>query len=206
MKNPWEEISLSDYENHMKHGSVMQLQTLNSMTKEQLESYSVKTAMIFGIAGGNGLDHVKGGMFETLYGVDINADYLNEVQKRYANLGGMLECLHLDLTSESEKLPPADFVIANLLVEYIGYSAFKNAVERANPKYVSCIIQINDDAEKWVSSSPYIHAFDNLGEVHNQMAESELNSAMEEIGYKPSSRKSAAVPGGKKLVRLDYSR
>ena len=29
MKNPWEEISLSDYENHMKLDSVMQLQAMN---------------------------------------------------------------------------------------------------------------------------------------------------------------------------------
>lgn len=29
MKNPWEEIPLTDYENHMKLDSVMQLQTMN---------------------------------------------------------------------------------------------------------------------------------------------------------------------------------
>ena len=33
MKNPWEEISLSDYENNMKLGSVMQLQAMNEMMK-----------------------------------------------------------------------------------------------------------------------------------------------------------------------------
>ena len=36
MANPWEEISLSNYENHMKLDSVM----------------------ILGIAGGNGLEHI----------------------------------------------------------------------------------------------------------------------------------------------------
>lgn len=30
MKNPWEEIQLSDYENHMKIGSVMQLKPLTA--------------------------------------------------------------------------------------------------------------------------------------------------------------------------------
>lgn len=31
MKNPWEEISLSDYESHMKPDSVMQLQAMDEM-------------------------------------------------------------------------------------------------------------------------------------------------------------------------------
>jgi hypothetical protein len=32
MTNPWEEIPLSDYENHMKLDSVMQLQAMNDNT------------------------------------------------------------------------------------------------------------------------------------------------------------------------------
>ncbi len=52
MKNPWEEISLSDYENHMKLDSVMQLQAMNEMMKGQFNAYSVTNIMILGIAGG----------------------------------------------------------------------------------------------------------------------------------------------------------
>ena len=56
MKNPWEEISLDDYERHMGLGSVMQLQAMNGMMKNQFEDYPVKSAMVLGVAGGgNGL-------------------------------------------------------------------------------------------------------------------------------------------------------
>ena len=58
MVNPWEEISLSDYENHMKLSSVMQLQSLNQMMKQQFNTYPVTSIMILGIAGGNGLEHI----------------------------------------------------------------------------------------------------------------------------------------------------
>lgn len=34
MKNPWEEIPLADYENHMKLDSVRQLQAMNEMMKD----------------------------------------------------------------------------------------------------------------------------------------------------------------------------
>lgn len=58
-------------------------------------------------------------------------------------------------------LPHADLVIANLLVEYIGYPRFQRAVTQIHPAYVSCIIQINVD-DSFVSDSPYLHVFDGL--------------------------------------------
>ena len=48
MNNPWEEIKLSDYENHMSLESVFQLQTMNQMMKEQFYAYPVKSVMILG--------------------------------------------------------------------------------------------------------------------------------------------------------------
>ena len=53
--NPWNEIKLDDYENHMSLDSVNQLQTMNAMMKEQFEAYPVETSMVLGVAGGNGL-------------------------------------------------------------------------------------------------------------------------------------------------------
>ncbi len=89
MKNPWEEIPLNDYENHMKLGSVMQLQTMNEMMKEQFDAYPISSVMILGIAGGNGLEHVQKDKLERVYGVDVNSAYLKEVIHRYPNLDGM---------------------------------------------------------------------------------------------------------------------
>ena len=128
MNNPWEEIKLDDYENHMKLDSVKQLETLNDIMKEQFETFSVKTAMVFGVAGGNGLEHVSGDKYNKVFGVDINQDYLDVVSERYKNLSQVLECLKIDLINESEKLPEAQLVIANLLIEYIGYEVFKKAI------------------------------------------------------------------------------
>ena len=41
MSNPWEEISLNDYENHMSLDSVKQLQIMNSIMKEQFEHHQM---------------------------------------------------------------------------------------------------------------------------------------------------------------------
>jgi len=204
MSNPWEEISLSDYENHMSLESVNQLQTMNSLMKKQFSDYPVKTAMVLGIAGGNGLEHVSSDKFEKVYGIDINEGYLKTVEERYKGLAGILECLSIDLITEPEKLPHADLVIANLLIEYIGYEAFQKAVQKIDPGYVSCVIQINTDEAQWVSDSPYLHAFDRLDEVHCQMEENALITSMERIGYSKILNVSDPLPNGKALQRIDF--
>lgn len=205
MKNPWEEISLTDYENHMKLDSVMQLQAMNEMMKGQFDSYDVSSVAIFGIAGGNGLEHIEKDRFKRIYGIDINSSYLKAVAERYSQLDGLLECLCINLINEADKLPEADMVIANLLIEYIGYECFQKAVKRVNPKYVSCIIQINME-DNWVSDSPYLHVFDGLEQVHHQMEERELEKAMLEIDYHAIRTLEHMLPNGKKLVQMDFER
>ena len=96
-------------------------------------------------------------------------------------------------------------VIANLLIEYIGYERFQNAVRQVCPKYVSCIIQINMEGS-WVSDSPYLHVFDGLEQVHHQMEEQALGKAMSEIDYHEIRTLEHMLPNGKKLVQMDFER
>ena len=204
MSNPWEEISLDDYENHMSLNSVKQLQTMNKIMKEQFEAYPVSSAMVLGIAGGNGLEHVSRDKYRTVYGVDINGDYLRTVSERYNNLADILKCLKIDLIRESDQLPHAQLLIANLLIEYIGYDVFQKVIQKVNPEYVSCVIQINTDDHQWVSDSPYLHAFDRLEEVHHQMEEKTLAKIMTESGYKSILMTRESLPNGKALERMDF--
>lgn len=203
MENPWKEIRLSDYENHMKLDTVMQLQAMNEMMKKQFCRYPVKTIMILGIAGGNGLEHINPRNTEKVYGVDINKEYLNECTARYEKLRGILDCLCIDLTDEDVALPYADIVIANLLIEYIGYECFQKAIKKVKPKYVSCIIQINTD-DSFVSDSPYLHVFDDLERVHHQIEEEELIRHMKMIDYQFTEKTEHFLPNGKKLVQMDF--
>ena len=204
MSNPWEEIELSDYENHMSLDSVKQLQSMNLTMKKQFNKYDVHSVMVLGIAGGNGLEHISKEKYYKVYGVDINESYLMTVADRYSELSDVLECLRVDIINEPDKLPTSDMVIANLFVEYVGYDAFSKAITKVNPLYVSCVIQINESTKQWVSDSPYLHAFDGLNSVHCQMEENALSDAMCKIGYKLVGKESDSLPNGKSLVRLDY--
>ena len=207
MNNPWEEIRLEDYEKHMALDSVRQLQVLSGIMKAQLEAYPMRTAMIFGIAGGNGLEHVDPEKYDRVYGIDINREYLRAAEERFEGLGEKLQLLCLDLTKDAGKLPEAELVIADLLIEYTGYAAFTAAVKQVGTQYVSCVIQINpEEEETWVSDSPYLHAFDRLDEVHHEMAPEGLAAAMEAEGYREILRESTDLPNGKKLLRMDFEK
>lgn len=116
---------------------------------------------------------------------------------------GALETIHTDLTQLTECLPYADLLVANLLIEYIGYDCFQGIVEKVRPRFVSCVLQLDTDTS-FVSDSPYIHAFDRLEEVHCRMKEAVLGRLMEQIGYRNERRILRELPNGKKLVRVDF--
>jgi len=203
MKNPWEEIRLEDYEAHMSLETVQQLQAMNRMMREQFACSAGGSVMILGVAGGNGLEHVAPERFKKIVGVDINPDYLKACEARYPTLRGILQLLCVDLTDRQKELPHADLLVANLLIEYLGYSCFQSVVQRVQPQYVSCAIQVNID-ETFVSDSPYLHVFDRLEEVHHQMDAHELKAAMAEIDYTLVWQEAEQLPNGKVLIRLDF--
>lgn len=205
MGNPWEEISLEDYENHMKLDSVRQLQGLNEMMKGQLGEYPASRVIILGIAGGNGLEHIRRGQFEKVYGVDVNAAYLEAAAFRHPDLEGTLECIQADLTEEPCRLPEADLVIADLLIEYIGCPCFQTVIGQTMPKVVSCVIQINTE-DAWVSDSPYLHVFDGLEQIHHDLDGEGLEKAMLAIGYRAVKQMERGLPNGKRLLRMDFRR
>ena len=188
----------------MRLDTVMQLQVMNRMMKRQFSSFAAESVMILGIAGGNGLEHVASCGFKQVYGVDINNEYLQQCRKRYPDLSDILECVCADLTNPNVILPHADLLIANLLIEYIGYDCFCRAVVQVRPQYVSCVIQINVD-DDFVSDSPYLHVFDGLESIHHQIQENKLVATMQSAGYRLSGMTEESLPNGKKLVQVDFA-
>lgn len=67
------------------------------MMKGQFDAYPVSSVVILGIAGGNGLEHIRKEKIEKVYGVDINSSYLDKVIIRYPYLDGILECICINL-------------------------------------------------------------------------------------------------------------
>ncbi len=203
--NPWLEIDLNDYENHMKLDSIYQLQTMNKIMYHQFLDYPISSVMILGVAGGNGLNHFASDKIKTLYGVDINSNYLEICKKRFDYLGDSFVAIQANLLSDDCILPRADLVIANLLVEYIGCDVFVKRISQINPTYVSVVIQVNSD-ENFVSDSPYLKSFQRLDEVLHSVDKNKLNQCMIDIRYDLILNKKEKLPNSKVFIRLDYKK
>jgi hypothetical protein len=116
--NVWNNISLSDYEQHMRHETVGQLQLLNGLTKKYLQKYDPSNLLFLGIAGGNGLEHVDVTKAKSMFAVDINNAYLEETEKRFGKRIKHLKLINTDINTSKECLTKADFVWAALILEY----------------------------------------------------------------------------------------
>ena len=199
--HPWQQIPLAVYEGHMLLSSVGQLQALDALYLERLSAYPAETVAFWGVAGGNGLSHIRPGQYRAVYGVDINEAFLAACRERFIALKELV-LIALDL-SKPVTLPSADLVFADLLIEYIGIDAFAARVHSAKPKTLCCTIQQNL-AQAFVSPSPYAQAFEAIGALHQDIAEEDLSDSLRQQGYLLQYRKAVPLNSAKQFLRLDY--
>ena len=183
----------------MSLDTIAQLPLLNKIMRSQLD-YKVNSLAIWGIAGGNGLEHISCDDFETIYGIDINQKYLEEVKNRYSNLS----CLFLekfDLNDLSIDLPFVELVIANLLIEYIGLDNFIEQIAKNSPKYLSCTIQRNHSSD-FVSDSIYSDDFKDISP--SNIEKNELINRLNGIDFNIILEKNYILANNKEFIRLDF--
>jgi SAM-dependent methyltransferase len=204
MKTPWETVSLDDYETHMASEQVGQLQALSEIMRRQLLRHAPESVCVLGVAGGNGLEHIGAGV-RKVYGIDISVDYLEVCRQRFAYFGDRLELLRADLTDDECRLPQADLVIADLVIEYVGVETFAQRVDESRPVAICCAVQRSRGAS-FVSASPAAQALQCLDPVHRDVDAETLAEALARIGYRQIFREDCPLPGGKELVCLDFER
>jgi len=202
MPHPWEELQLSDYEGHMSMQGIEQSQALSELTRRRLLRHPAKSVMIWGVAGGNGLEHIDPNAIESVTGVDVNQDYLDACRARHTRLGDKLVLVKADLSKPCPELGTAELLIADLFVEYIGIDAFIARVKECAPKTLCCVIQKNISAA-FVSSSPYMHAFEGIGALHQDIEEAALVFALSGIGYSILFREEFPLKNGKMFVAVE---
>lgn len=211
--NPWNEVKLSDYINHMSNKNVLQLQVLNTIIKEQLENINNiqnSSVTILGITDGNGLEYVSPLKICEVIGIDINKEYLCQCEKKYEHLSGILNLHCIDLMTEKNKIVKlienSDLIIVNLIIEHIHLNNFIEIIGKLplKSRTVSCVIQYNPDGTL-VSNSGYEQAFDCLSSIIEEVNEESITDGMTKMGYSLSLRKEYFLPNEKLFIRLDYS-
>ena len=203
-KNPWIKIDPEDYEQHMSHSSVYQLQTLNNITKDQYSRYMPETLVIFGVCTGNGLEHISNEFTRETYGIDINNSFLEICRKRYSDKIKNLNLVCLDVNTSYFDKTKADLVIANLFIEYTGIDRFIEQINILKKKgtVVSVIIQKNN-TNSFISDSG-INTLGMLSVFHDEINDKELELKLKENNFIKLKKNNYDLPNGKQFIRIDY--
>jgi hypothetical protein len=154
MVNPWLNVPLADYENHMNSTGVAQSAVLSELFADALAHCQPESVAVIGVAGGNGLDRIDGSVTRRVVGIDINPAYLDAVRQRYGQMPG-LELIRADLNERIDGCTPVQLVHAALVFEHAGTGACLDNVLSlvADGGSLSVVLQLPSDTAPGVSKS-----------------------------------------------------
>lgn len=115
--NPWLDIPFSDYENHM--AEVGQSQILSRLFADCLNDYKPANVALLGCATGNGLENITGQQIRSIHAVDINPDFLDQLNQRFAGTIPGLSTHCIDLQNEELPFSGIDLIFCGLFLEYV---------------------------------------------------------------------------------------
>lgn len=201
MKNEWEKIDLLDYEKHMSEPSVFQLQTLNKITKNQINDYLPSSLVFLGVAGGNGLEYCKN--IKKVYAVDVNQVFLDTCSKRFPYKD--IKYLKMDLNKDEFHFRNIDLVISNLLFEYINEEIVIPKLSKLLKKegILSIVFQINK-GNSFVSKTKYTDKFECLKKIHHNIETTYLETLLTLNKFTKIVDESYLLPNDVVLKRCDF--
>lgn len=197
MSNPWLEVPLAEYEQHMNSEEVQQLGALSELFAEAITRCRPSSLAVLGIAGGNGLEHVDCSVTTRTVGVDLNPLYIETVRQRYSHLPG-IELHRADLSEQHIALEPVQLVHAALIFEHAGVDrCLENAIAMTAPGgNLSVVLQSPADGGQAFGTSRFA-SIENLDTHFSFVSPMSLRESLASRGFRLSHQITRGLPGGK---------
>lgn len=197
MSNPWLNVPLTEYEQHMSSAEVQQLGALSDLFAEAIGLCPPLSVAVLGIAGGNGLDHIDSSITARVVGLDINPLYIEAVRRRYAHLPGLeLHCV--DLSRQHVELEPVQLVHAALVFEHAGVDCcLENAMSMIVPGgNLSVVLQLPGESGQTIGASQF-SSIQNLKSHLSLIDPAWLRESLAGHGFRLIHQTTRALPAGK---------
>ena len=205
MENIWNTIPLEDYEFHMQHQTVGQLNLLNELTKKYLKKFRPETVMILGVAGGNGLEHVDSTVTNSVFGIDINQNYLNQTQKRFKDSILNLNLVNLDISTQTkEKIAQVSLIWAALIFEYIETDKCFDFIDNNIQENGYLIITVQENNGVNAISQTGIETIKSVGKIFKPISESDLVTSADKFGFCKIDFEENLLPNKKSLKTYTF--
>ena len=198
-ENPWLRIPVEDYEGHMSHEKVGQLQALNIIFKSVLNLSQGKKICVLGCTSGNGFEYIDTDKVEKVVGIDINSEYLNVLEKRYGSRIPNLKLICDDIIKVKIPAKSFDLIHGALIFEYVDYVKILIKITKwlKIKGMLAIVLQLPDESPP-VSESPY-ESLELLSPVINLIEPESFCSAAKEVGLKKISGYEYDLNTGKKF-------
>ncbi|WP_052345511.1 class I SAM-dependent methyltransferase [Alkaliflexus imshenetskii] len=181
MTNPWLNIPFSDYENHMSE--VGQTLILNNLIRDALQDYKPACFVLVGCTTGNGLEHVNNEITTTVYAIDINREYLDELNTRFSGTISDLRLVCQSIESLSLMAVNADLVLCALVLEYVNpENALKAMFNMLSVKGKLALIVQRSNGSSFVTKTKY-HSLERLSSIAAEVDEASLVKLCHQQGY-----------------------
>jgi hypothetical protein len=203
MANPWLQVPLADYEGHMEY--VGQARMLDRIFGEALRTLQPRSVAVLGAAGGSGFSHLATSSIVRAVAVDLNRDYLLELERRFGDRIQGLEIVCGDLGDPAIDFAPVALVHAALIFEYVDMARALHRIRAwlLPDGVLTVVLQLPDQSVARVSPSPF-GSVAALGSVMNLQGTEEFRAAAAATGFIEIANDAVTLPTGKRFFSARY--
>lgn len=201
--NPWLEIDISDYVDHMSSPEVGQYQLINECFRSLLLKYTPGKIFVPGCTIGNGFEYIDWNKLETITALDINPDFLKMLQNKFPG-EKKLEIINEDFESFSIKERKYDLIFAALFFEYVDLrSALLKIKEMmGSASVLFSLIQLPGEDQTKVSKTKY-KSLEKLGPYISLTTAERFERELNNAGFSVRSREQKTLNNGKSFALLE---
>ena len=200
MSNPWLDVDLTDYVNHMSSPEVGQYQMINESFKTVLEKFTPHNIFVPGCTIGNGFEYINWKRVEKVTAIDVNPHFLKVLRERFPDKA-KLELIAGDFNLLAFKNRRYDLIFSALFFEYVEIkSTLHKFREMMNDTSILfSIIQLPDPDQSKVSKSKY-KSLEKLAPHITLITTEEFTSEINQAGLKLINSTKITLANGKSFL------
>jgi len=199
-KNPWLEINIDDYINHMSSPEVKQYQLINDSFKTVLKDYCPGSIFVPGCTIGNGFEYIDWMKTELVTALDINPQYITQLRNRFQHQN-KLELINEDFMNFEPPNKKYQLIFAALFFEYVNLTSalVKLKTMMHNSSVLFSMIQLPAMNMSKVSKTKY-KSLEKLSSYINLYTEEMFEAELKNSGFKIISENKVTLENGKSFL------
>ncbi len=199
-KNPWLNISISDYVNHMSSPEVRQYQLINECFKSLLLKYDPKRIFVPGCTIGNGFEYINWEQIEKVTALDINPDFLTVLKDKFPGMK-KLEIINEDFQHFEPDVRNYDLIFVALLFEYVDFKPALNKLKKMMNKasIFFSLTQLPGENQSKVSRTEY-KSLEKLNPHIILHSPIEIENTIINAGFQIKFSEQKTLPNGKSFL------